>query len=83
MSRPRYACSLREEVCEASLAASSVADNDLATVGSCRASVWGRSRLRDRGFALSRRGPPYAAILGTLVMYPLMVAAWWPRGRGR
>jgi hypothetical protein len=32
-------------------------------------------------------GPPYAAILGTLIIYPVMVAAWWhlnaPRGRDR
>jgi hypothetical protein len=32
-------------------------------------------------------GPPYAAILGTLIIYPVMVAAWWhlnaPKGRGR
>jgi len=31
--------------------------------------------------------PPYAAILGTLVLYPAMVAMWWrlnrPRKRGR
>ncbi len=31
--------------------------------------------------------PPYAAILGTLVIYPAMVAAWWrlnsPGGRQR
>jgi hypothetical protein len=31
--------------------------------------------------------PPYAAILGTLVVYPAMVAMWWrlhrPRKRGR
>ena len=31
--------------------------------------------------------PPYAAILGTLVIYPVIVAAWWhlspPGGRGR
>ena len=30
---------------------------------------------------------PYAATLGTLVIYPVMVAAWWhlnpPGGRGR
>ena len=31
--------------------------------------------------------PPYAAILGTLILYPVMVAMWWrlnpPGGRGR
>jgi len=31
--------------------------------------------------------PPYAAILGALVVYPAMVAMWWrlhrPRRRGR
>jgi len=31
--------------------------------------------------------PPYAAILGTLVVYPVMVAMWWrlhpPGGSGR
>jgi len=31
--------------------------------------------------------PPYAAILGTLILYPVMVAAWWrihsPGGRRR
>ncbi len=31
--------------------------------------------------------PPYAAILGTLVVYPVIVATWWhlspPGGRGR
>jgi hypothetical protein len=31
--------------------------------------------------------PPYAAILGTLVVYPVMVAIWWrlhrPGGSGR
>jgi hypothetical protein len=31
--------------------------------------------------------PPYAAALGTFVVYPLMVAAWWrfhrPSGIGR
>jgi tetrahydromethanopterin S-methyltransferase subunit C len=31
--------------------------------------------------------PPYAAIFGTLVVYPVMVAMWWrlhrPGGRGR
>jgi hypothetical protein len=31
--------------------------------------------------------PPYAAILGTLVIYPVMIAAWWhlnpPGGRER
>ncbi len=31
--------------------------------------------------------PPYAAILGALILYPLMVAAWWrihsPGGRQR
>ena len=31
--------------------------------------------------------PPYAAILGTLIVYPAMVAMWWrlhrPGGRGR
>jgi hypothetical protein len=31
--------------------------------------------------------PPYAAILGTLVVYPAMFAMWWrfnrPGGRGR
>jgi len=31
--------------------------------------------------------PPYAAILGTLVVYPAMITMWWhlnrPRKRGR
>jgi hypothetical protein len=31
--------------------------------------------------------PPYAAMLGTLVVYPVMVAMWWrlhrPGGSGR
>ena len=31
--------------------------------------------------------PPYAAILGTLILYPVTVAMWWhlnpPGGRGR
>jgi hypothetical protein len=31
--------------------------------------------------------PPYAAILGTVVLYPVMVAMWWhlhpPGGRRR
>jgi hypothetical protein len=32
-------------------------------------------------------GPPYAAIFGTLILYPVMVAMWWrfhsPGGRPR
>jgi hypothetical protein len=43
------------------------------------------------GIAASRYSdviePPYAAILGTLILYPIMVAAWWrvhsPGGRRR
>jgi hypothetical protein len=69
-------------------AAASMAGDDLAAVGSCSPAL---ATGLACGIVAARYPdviePPYAAILGTLVVYPVMVTIWWhlnpPGGRGR
>ena len=58
----------------AALATASMADDDLAIVGAYCPGARNRSRLRSRAAGYPNMGsPPYAAIVGTLALYPAMV----------